>query len=97
MVTYDQLNALLPEAANDPEQLDGILEALEAKGVELVEDLGETTDAPEAAEEGAEAAGGEEEQVGTGIYEGAQVTDDDIAEKIEPLWDVERVEVEFTG
>jgi hypothetical protein len=37
VVTYDQLNALLPDAVNDPEQLDQILEQLEAKGIELVE------------------------------------------------------------
>jgi RNA polymerase primary sigma factor len=40
VVTYDQLNALLPDAMNDPEQLDQILEQLEGKGVELVEEAG---------------------------------------------------------
>ncbi len=40
-VTYDQLNAILPEAANDPRQLDQILEQLEGRGLELVEDAGD--------------------------------------------------------
>ncbi len=44
MVTYDQLNALLPDAMNDPEQLDHILEQLESKGVELVEEIGSGDD-----------------------------------------------------
>src|SRR5688572_26281706 len=39
-VTYDQLNALLPDAMNDPEQLDQVLEQLDGKGVELVEEIG---------------------------------------------------------
>ena len=39
-VTYDQLNAILPDAVNDPEQLDQILEQLEGRGLELVEDAG---------------------------------------------------------
>jgi RNA polymerase primary sigma factor len=50
-VTYDQLNALLPDAMNDPEQLDQILEQLESKGVELVEEGG-NDDSSDFAEEG---------------------------------------------
>jgi RNA polymerase primary sigma factor len=38
VVTYDQLNALVPEALNDPAQLDQILEQLESRGIELVEE-----------------------------------------------------------
>lgn len=38
-VTYDQLNAVLPDAVNDPEQLDQILEQLEAKSIDLVEEV----------------------------------------------------------
>jgi RNA polymerase primary sigma factor len=52
MVTYDQLNALLPDAMNDPEQLDQILEQLEAKGVELVEEIGGAGDDSDFSEEG---------------------------------------------
>ncbi len=44
MVTYDQLNAMLPDVANEPEQLDMILEQLESKGLELVEELPEDTE-----------------------------------------------------
>ena len=51
-VTYDQLNALLPDAMNDPELLDQILEQLEARGVELTEDGGADDVETEEAEEG---------------------------------------------
>jgi RNA polymerase primary sigma factor len=44
LVTYDQLNALLPDAINNPEQLDQILEQLETRGIELVEE-GESEEA----------------------------------------------------
>ncbi len=37
-VTYDQINALLPEA--DPAQIDSILEDLEGRGIEVVEEAG---------------------------------------------------------
>ena len=53
MVTYDQLNALLPDAANDPEQLDTILEQLEGRGVELIEEFSEE-EAPGPGQEEAE-------------------------------------------
>ena len=53
-VTYDQLNAILPDATNDPEQLDQILEQLEAKGVELVEEFDDPTATAEGTEEGAQ-------------------------------------------
>jgi RNA polymerase primary sigma factor len=80
-VSYDQVNALLPDAANDPEQLDQILEMLEARGMELVEDLGEdatttTTD---------DASSNEEEEGGPNIYEDVNplATEDEYAEKID--------------
>nr|MBA3686199.1 sigma-70 family RNA polymerase sigma factor [Planctomycetota bacterium] len=84
-VTYDQLNALLPEAANDPEQLDQILEQLEQKGIELVEDVTETADEGFVTEPAAEAA---EEGEGGLIYEGfnplAEAEDDvELGEKID--------------
>ena len=41
MVTYDHLNAILPDAASDPEQLEQILEQLEGKNIELVEEISE--------------------------------------------------------
>ncbi|TVR13475.1 MAG: RNA polymerase sigma factor RpoD [Planctomycetota bacterium] len=43
MVTYDHLNAILPDAASDPEQLDQILEQLEARSIELVEEVSQDT------------------------------------------------------
>ncbi len=63
-VTYDQLNALLPDAMNDPELLDQILEKLESRGVELVEDGG--ADDVEEAEEG---GGDGEAETGTARFE----------------------------
>ncbi len=51
MVTYDQLNALLPDAMNDPAILDQILEQLESRGVELVEEGGDDDAAEETGEE----------------------------------------------
>jgi len=83
VVTYDQLNAVLPDAVNDPEQLDLILEQLEARNIELVEDLGETEP------EGFEAAGnGDEEESGaTQAFDAAQAIaaeeEADIGEKID--------------
>ena len=65
-VTYDQLNALLPDAMNDPELLDQILEQLESRGVELVEDGG----ADDVEEESEEGAGGDgEAEAGTSRFE----------------------------
>ncbi len=64
VVTYDQLNALLPDAVNDPEQLDQILEQLDAKGIELVEDTGGEE------REFAEDPGGATEEPATSTFEG---------------------------
>src|ERR1043165_2898059 len=50
-VTYDQLNALLPDAMNDPEQLDQILEQLDGKGVELAGMPGGSDDSSDFAED----------------------------------------------
>ena len=44
-VTYDQVNELLPDAMNDPEIMDQVLEQLESRGLELVEDTGGGEDA----------------------------------------------------
>src|SRR5580658_429474 len=64
VVTYDQLNLLLPDAFNDSELLDQILEQLEAKGIELVEDAsGEDR-------EFAEDPGGATEEPATASFEG---------------------------
>jgi RNA polymerase primary sigma factor len=80
-VTYDQLNAILPDAVNDPEQLDQILEQLEARGLELVE-------APEGddADFSEEGSGGEENVSGTASFEyaaQAEETEAEIGEKID--------------
>jgi len=69
VVSYDQLNAILPDAVNDPEQLDSILEKLEQKGIELVEDLSTGNETEEGGTPDAAAAGGEEEE-GSPTYEG---------------------------
>ncbi len=66
MVTYDQLNAILPDAVNDPEQLDQILELLEQRNIELVEDLTEAAEGTFGEEVVAETEEGE----GGLIYEG---------------------------
>ncbi len=89
MVTYDQLNALLPDAMNDPEQLDQVLEQLDGKGVELVEEMGGTSD--EVSEFSEDTGGTREGEEGrppsTGRYEAAEATPDgdeaDIGEKID--------------
>jgi RNA polymerase primary sigma factor len=88
MVTYDQLNALLPDAMNDPEQLDQILEQLDGKGVELVEEIGGSDDTTDFAEDTGGTTEGEEGTAPTtGRYEAAEQTPDgdevDIGEKID--------------
>jgi RNA polymerase primary sigma factor len=76
-VTYDQLNAIHEDAVNDPEKLDKILEDLESRGIELVED----TSSGDAGEEG-----GEEESAG-GAFESYSAAGDEaeaeIGEKID--------------
>ncbi len=64
VVTYDQLNILLPDAFNDSELLDQILEQLEAKGIELVEDAGAED------REFTEDPGGATEEPATATFEG---------------------------
>ena len=80
MVTYDQLNAILPDAVNDPEQLDQILEQLEARGLELVE-------APEGDDADFSEEGGDEgSAAGTASFEyaaQAEETEAEIGEKID--------------
>ena len=66
-VTYDQLNALLPDAMNDPEQLDQILEQLDARGIELVEEIG--TDDGDFGEEAGTTEGEEGAPTGTRSFE----------------------------
>lgn len=78
-VTYDQLNALLPDAMNDPELLDQILEQLESRGVELVEDSG-ADDVEEEAEEGT--GGDGEAEAGTSRFERLAPTGE--GEDVEP-------------
>ena len=42
-LTFDQINAYLPDEAVDPEKIDALLIALDDKGIELVEELPEQT------------------------------------------------------
>ena len=83
-VTYDQLNALLPDAMNDPELLDQVLEQLESRGVELVEEA--SGDEGGEAEEGNGGEGGEAEgEVSTSRFErlspGSEEANDEPNEK----------------
>jgi len=87
VVSYDQLNAILPDAVNDPEQLDQILEQLEQKGIELVEDLNDVADDTFSSETTTEGAGGDEEPSAP-TYEGfnplaAEEDEVELGEKID--------------
>src|ERR1043165_6832135 len=87
-VTYDQLNALLPDAMNQPRQLEQILEQLDGKGVELDEELGGSDDSSDFAEDTGGTSEGEEGAAPTtGRYEAAEQTPEgdevDIGEKID--------------
>ena len=77
MVTYDHLNAILPDAASDPEQLEQILEQLEAKNIELVEEISEDAVA--------DLGGDAEEEDGPSIYEDVNplASEAEFAEKID--------------
>jgi RNA polymerase primary sigma factor len=78
-VTYDQLNAIQEEAVNDPAKLDLILEELEKRGLELVED---TSD--DGGGEGGE-DGGEEGGSGSAFesYQAPEESEAEIGEKID--------------
>ena len=71
VVTYDELNKVLPDAMNDSEQLEKILEQLEAKGIELVEDSGGED------REFAEDPGGATEEPATSSFEGYSALSED--------------------
>jgi RNA polymerase primary sigma factor len=71
VVTYDELNKVLPDAMNDSEQLEKILEQLEAKGIELVEDSGGEE------REFAEDPGGATEEPATSSFEGYSALGED--------------------
>ena len=81
VVTYDELNRILPDAMNDSEQLERILEQLEAKGIELVEDSGGEE------REFAEDPGGATEEPATSSFEGysalSEDTEVEMGEKID--------------
>jgi RNA polymerase primary sigma factor len=87
-VTYDQLNAIQEEAVNDPHKLDAILEELEKRGLELVED---TSD--EGGESGEE--GGEEG--GTSAFESYQAPEENEAEIGEKIDDPVRMYLSQMG
>ncbi|MBN8525620.1 MAG: RNA polymerase sigma factor RpoD [Planctomycetes bacterium] len=77
-VTYDQLNAIQEEAVNDPAKLDQILEELEKRGLELVED---TSDG-----DGGDGGEGGDEEPQTGAfesYQSAEESEAEIGEKID--------------
>jgi len=88
VVTYDQLNAILPDAVNDPEQLDQVLELLGQRNIELVEDLTEVTAEESGFPAEAPAESGEETEGGGATYEGynplAETEEDvELGEKID--------------
>ncbi len=87
-VTYDQLNAIQEEAVNDPHKLDAILEELEKRGLELVEDTSE-----EGGESGEE--GGEEG--GTSAFESYQAPEENEAEIGEKIDDPVRMYLSQMG
>ncbi len=97
MVTYDQLNALLPDAMNDPEQLDQVLEQLDSKGVELVEEIG-AAESEFGEDPGGNTEGDESRAAGTGRYEAAeQATEGDEAELGEKIDDPVRMYLSQMG
>ncbi|TVR44631.1 MAG: RNA polymerase sigma factor RpoD [Planctomycetota bacterium] len=77
MVTYDHLNAILPDAASDPEQLEQILELLEARNIELVEEISEDS-VPDLGVD-------DPDEDGPSIYEDVNplATEEEFAEKID--------------
>ena len=84
---YDQLNAVLPDATNDPEQLDQILGMLETRGVELVEELAVDNVLDTSTETGteAEAVNESDDEAAPNIYEGnnPKVGEDEFSDKID--------------
>ncbi len=87
-VTYDQLNAIQEEAVNDPHKLDAILEELEKRGLELVEDTSE--DGGEGGEEGGE-------EGGTSAFESYQAPEENEAEIGEKIDDPVRMYLSQMG
>ncbi len=77
-VTYDQLNAIQEEAVNDPARLDAILEELEKRGLELVEDTSED-DGGAGGEESGEDGGGSAFE----SYSAPEENEAEIGEKID--------------
>ena len=88
-VTYDQLNAIQEEAVNDPAKLDSILEELEKRGLELVEDTSE-----ESGGEGGEDGG---EEGGTSAFESYQAPEENEAEIGEKIDDPVRMYLSQMG
>jgi RNA polymerase primary sigma factor len=95
MVTYDQLNALLPDAMNDPEQLDQILEQLDGRGIELVEEIG--TDDSDFGEETSPAESEDGAPSGTSRYEAAEAPENDEVELGEKIDDPVRMYLSQMG
>jgi RNA polymerase primary sigma factor len=85
-VTYDQLNAIQEDAVNDPAKLDQILEELEKRGLELVEDT-------------SEGDGGEEgsDEPQTGAYESYSSSEENEAEIGEKIDDPVRMYLSQMG
>jgi RNA polymerase primary sigma factor len=86
-VTYDQLNAIQEEAVNDPHKLDAILEDLEKRGLELVEDTSDGDGGEE---------GGDEEPQG-GAFENTPSSEESEAEIGEKIDDPVRMYLSQMG
>ncbi len=78
-VTYDQLNAIQEEAVNDPAKLDAILEELEKRGLELVEDTSDGDDGGGGGEESSEDSQGSAFE----SYSAPEENEAEIGEKID--------------
>jgi RNA polymerase primary sigma factor len=84
VITYDELNNLIPNEMNEPEQLDEILEQLNARNIELVEDEG-STDLAEDIEAASANDFDDEDEASPSIYEDVNplATEAELGEKID--------------
>ena len=83
-VSYDALNTLLPDTMNDPELLDQLIEKLNERSIELVEE--EPADDSDAdTDSGSSSSGGLDEEDQPNIYEDVNplASDDELANKID--------------
>ena len=98
-LTYEEMNELLPEDAVSPEYIDGILLALDQKGIDLIdeEEIGQANE--EAEPEDTEEAQEEEEEEGGGkeAAEPAEPEEGAVAEKEKEPEEVVEEEIVGTG